>query len=67
MFYKDKYRTAQNFLFFNKTKWFAYLTLEEMHICQTSWRSIPITFYSDSLLLSFTYSLDDSPICLTYF
>ena len=29
MFYKDKYRTAQNFLFFNKTKWFAYLTLEE--------------------------------------
>lgn len=29
MFYKDQYRTAQNFLFFNKTKWFAYLTLEE--------------------------------------
>ena len=30
MFYKDKYRTAQNFLFFNKTKWFAYLTLERV-------------------------------------
>lgn len=45
----------------------AYLTLEEMYICKTSWRCISIVIYSDFLLLPFVYSFNDSPIGLAYF